>query len=180
MKLFDFFFKKEIYKDCLGFHQTRTPFMRWFENNWIYSVYCQITRLSEFNFKYDVLYKRVYLKLQKYLAIPYDCWSLDYTLVDYLIPRILWLKDNKNGINQISIQECVEKGLVTNKYRHLAEDDWKTVYQYQQEVLFDIAKGLACFHLLDKTINPERIKMYEERVDEAFDMIKRYRGLLWD
>jgi len=176
LKIFDFFTKKVQYTDFI-IPYSETRFSHWFYNSWIYTIYLKINELSKMSFKYDILYKYIYLKLQNRLAVPYDSWSLNCNVVDYLLPRIIWLKDNKHGVSMILVEECIKNGLIKNS-KHLSEADFQICYSYQQEILWEMAKGLACEHLIESyKYDTEQL---EARVDEAYDLIKKYRYVLYD
>ena len=181
MKILDFFTKKKTYEWIHGHTYEETEFQHWLCNSWIYSVYVWLDNIKDFSFKYDFLYKKIYLRLQNKLAVSFDSWSLDNNFIDYLIPRILWLKEHKNGVSVQILEECAEKGIISNNYRNLSNDDIEKAYKYQQEILFDIAKGLACNHIIENTFpTSEKLIELENKINEAFDLIKKYRTILWD
>lgn len=169
-KIVDFFKKKETHQCDFGGTYESTKFKEWYYNSWFFDVECLFTRLKDFSFKYDFIYKYVYLKLQKTIAVEYDAWNLNDNMVDYLIPRIMWLVNHKHGVSSDFLN---------------SSDNLDGCYETQQNELFELAKCLANYRLLEKQFNnyidnPDNLKKYDEKINQGFDLLKKNKYNLWD
>ena len=192
MKIFDFFFKKKVYRDewftiakqlnmAIEPSYIETPFVHWLRVKIYEPVERFFYKVTTFNFKYDILYKKVYLKwfLNNPSFIAYDSWNLDYSMVDFLVPRILWLIKNKHGIPVGIIEECQENGIIkkqNTKGVHLSDEDESEVIKYMNDTLYEIAKNLVAFKRLSGKLDIN----CDDKFNNAMDLIKKYYPCLWD
>tara|TARA_Y100000034_G_C6558827_1_gene241756 strand:- start:93 stop:518 length:426 start_codon:yes stop_codon:yes gene_type:complete len=109
-----------------------------------------------------------------------DAWSVDYWLVDNLIPMLKRLKENKNGtpMSMFRKKDGVDKNdNPTDKATQLADLRW-------EYILNEIIYGLKCAKAIQELNydynDKNRTKLLHKRVENTFTLIGKHLFSLWD
>jgi len=109
-----------------------------------------------------------------------DAWSIDYWLVDNLIPMLKRIRYDRTGtpMNFYRKKDGVDKdGNPTDRASRLAEQRW-------DEVLDKIIYGLKCAKALQELDydykDKNKTKLLNKRVEKTFTLIGKHLFTLWD
>ena len=174
-KLINFFFKKRDYevKLCGRVIDTNhhTPCQHWFIENILEPIDAFFCRIRNFHFYYDIIYNQYKRFLNNKRIVAYDSWNLDYSLAEYIVPRVLWLMNNKRGV----ILTLLKDNGYDIKSGNPTQEEFDRAYNCQKEILWEIAKSFSAYHL--NTIS-------DSAKDQAFKqgtkLLFKYYYLLWD
>jgi len=155
--------------------------------------------MSWSDFKYDILYNKLYKSFISKLFIKYDTWNLDIALCDWLIYRLLYMINHHHGYPVGIIDQAIERGLITkeavddinnasvqDKVSAVCDDIWC-------DELYEIAKGLASYKAIDKytkrfykkeCLHLDELYEFEitckNRFMDSMYLLIRYFDNLWD
>ena len=99
---------------------------------------------------------------------PKDTWSLDTALAKWILPRLKYLKDNKQGCPFIDGFEEVYKN------NDASEEEWEQIYNAWDEIM---SKMILAFEL---TLTDSSEEEDEEKIKEGMKLFARYYRNLWD
>ena len=173
-KLINFFFKKRDYevKFCgrisINHH---TPFQHWFIENVSEPIDSFFYGIRNFNFYYDIVYKQYKRLLKNKRFVAYDSWNLDYSLAEYIVPRVLWLMNNKQGV----ILTLLKDSGYNIKDGNPTKEEFDKAYNCQKEILWEIAKSFATYRL-NTVSDSDKDKAFRKGTKLLF----KYYYLLWD
>ena len=109
-----------------------------------------------------------------------DSWSVDYWLVDKLIPMLKRLKNESQGTPMLMFRkkDGVDKdGNPTDEASRLAEQRW-------DDMLGEIIYGLKCAKSIQELDydykDKKKTKLLNKRVEKTFTLIGKHLFTLWD
>ena len=109
-----------------------------------------------------------------------DAWSIDYWLVDNLIPMLKRLKNDSRGtpMSMFRKKDGVDKdGNPTDRASRLADQRW-------DDMLGEIIYGLKCAKALQELNydykDENKTKLLNKRVEKTFTLIGKHLFTLWD
>lgn len=139
----------------------------WYEESY-WAVWRFVDNFKPKNVAYTI---ERWIRWVKWGFNPKDIWSLDYSLSEWIVPRLKMLRETKQGCPFIDgFDEIYSNPDAT-------EDEWEQIYKAWDEIM---GKMILAFELVIKDDHGEERLKNEEKIEEGLKLFARYFRNLWD